>query len=65
MQSYCPYCARVKSLFQKLGVQAHIVELDQIPGGYGIQNALAAVTGRCVGWGRKTGPCIDRPVQGR
>lgn len=27
-KTYCPHCARVKALFQELGVKPEIVELD-------------------------------------
>merc|ERR1712146_471077 len=45
-KSYCPFCTRVKQLFAKLGVSAHVVELDNRKDGSEIQNELAAQTGQ-------------------
>jgi glutaredoxin 3 len=45
-KSYCPYCSETKSLFKELGVQARVMELDLIPGGSEIHEALAAKTGQ-------------------
>ncbi|KAL4854754.1 Glutaredoxin [Chlorella vulgaris] len=32
-KTYCPYCAEVKSLFKKIGVEAKVLELDNIADG--------------------------------
>jgi len=45
-KSWCPYCARVKALFQKLEVDAKIVELDEVVEGDDVQAALYEITGR-------------------
>eukprot|EP00899_Mesostigma_viride_P000108 jgi/Mesvir1/10098/Mv06971-RA.1 len=45
-KTYCPYCTRVKGLFQKLGVKADVIELDTRDDGDQIQSALAAWTGQ-------------------
>merc|ERR1739841_203138 len=44
-KSYCPYCTKVKQLFQGLGVNFTAVELDQIADGSDIQAALKQITG--------------------
>lgn len=44
-KSYCPYCTKVKQLFQGLGVNFTAVELDQIADGSEIQAALKQITG--------------------
>ncbi|PRW61185.1 Glutaredoxin family isoform 1 [Chlorella sorokiniana] len=45
-KTYCPYCSEVKSLFERLGVNAKVVELDELADGSKVQEALATVTGR-------------------
>ncbi|KAK9832794.1 hypothetical protein WJX81_001740 [Elliptochloris bilobata] len=45
-KSYCPYCAQVKGLFNKLNVDYKLFELDQIADGQDVQNALHDVTSR-------------------
>merc|ERR1711879_1050902 len=44
-KSYCPYCTKVKQLFQGLGVNFTAVELDRIADGSEIQAALKQITG--------------------
>jgi len=44
-KTYCGYCARVKSLFKKIGVSPYIVELDERGDGDQIQAYLAKLTG--------------------
>eukprot|EP00199_Chlamydomonas_sp_CCMP681_P005287 CAMPEP_0119108810 /NCGR_PEP_ID=MMETSP1180-20130426/15670_1 /TAXON_ID=3052 ORGANISM="Chlamydomonas cf sp, Strain CCMP681" /NCGR_SAMPLE_ID=MMETSP1180 /ASSEMBLY_ACC=CAM_ASM_000741 /LENGTH=128 /DNA_ID=CAMNT_0007094467 /DNA_START=43 /DNA_END=429 /DNA_ORIENTATION=- len=44
-KTYCPYCSRVKSLFEELKVDCKILELDQIGDGDAIQSSLQALTG--------------------
>lgn len=44
-KSYCPYCVKVKSLFQGLGVPYGVLELDEINNGAEIQSALKDLTG--------------------
>eukprot|EP00898_Chlorokybus_atmophyticus_P001801 jgi/Chlat1/2621/Chrsp178S00155 len=45
-KSYCPYCRRTKMIFQQLGIQPEVVELDLRDDGDDIQNALMAKTHR-------------------
>jgi len=45
-KSYCPYCKRAKALLQDQNVQFYAVEMDQIPGGAGVQQALKEKTGQ-------------------
>eukprot|EP00276_Gloeochaete_wittrockiana_P010376 CAMPEP_0184652368 /NCGR_PEP_ID=MMETSP0308-20130426/10069_1 /TAXON_ID=38269 /ORGANISM="Gloeochaete witrockiana, Strain SAG 46.84" /LENGTH=104 /DNA_ID=CAMNT_0027087205 /DNA_START=2089 /DNA_END=2403 /DNA_ORIENTATION=- len=45
-KTYCPYCTKVKGLFEELKVKAKIYELDDLPDGDSIQEALAAITGQ-------------------
>lgn len=45
-KTYCPYCSEVKGLFRKLGVDAKVVELDDLADGDNVQSALSEVTGR-------------------
>merc|ERR1712071_709488 len=44
-KSYCPYCTKVKQLFQGLGVNFTAVEFDRIADGSEIQAALKQITG--------------------
>jgi len=44
-KTYCPFCMEVKALFNKLGVQATVVELDSLADGADVQDALSSVTG--------------------
>ncbi|PSC73963.1 OPI10-like protein isoform B [Micractinium conductrix] len=63
-KTYCPYCSEVKSLFNKLGVSAKVVELDELADGDSLQQALASVCGRrtvpqvFIG-GKHVGGCDD------
>ncbi|KJE97197.1 glutaredoxin-C3 [Capsaspora owczarzaki ATCC 30864] len=45
-KSYCPYCKRVKALFDSIGVKYTAIELDTHPDGSGIQSELINVTGQ-------------------
>eukprot|EP00698_Gefionella_okellyi_P005083 TRINITY_DN14670_c0_g1_i1.p1 TRINITY_DN14670_c0_g1~~TRINITY_DN14670_c0_g1_i1.p1 ORF type:complete len:131 (-),score=29.98 TRINITY_DN14670_c0_g1_i1:60-452(-) len=45
-KSYCPYCKRTKALFQQLGVNAVVTELDLAPNGIEIQQTLLEITGQ-------------------
>eukprot|EP00735_Rhodelphis_limneticus_P002674 TRINITY_DN13618_c0_g1::TRINITY_DN13618_c0_g1_i1::g.22167::m.22167 TRINITY_DN13618_c0_g1::TRINITY_DN13618_c0_g1_i1::g.22167 ORF type:complete len:131 (-),score=11.12,sp/Q8LFQ6/GRXC4_ARATH/46.46/5e-27,Glutaredoxin/PF00462.19/2.6e-19,GST_N_2/PF13409.1/0.0016,GST_N_3/PF13417.1/0.0018,DUF836/PF05768.9/0.0036,Thioredoxin_2/PF13098.1/0.0092,OTT_1508_deam/PF14441.1/0.02,Thioredoxin_3/PF13192.1/0.16,Toxin_1/PF00087.16/0.22,Toxin_1/PF00087.16/2.4e+03 TRINITY_DN13618_c0_g1_i1:65-424(-) len=45
-KSSCPYCDKAKSALAKSGVNARIIELDQRPDGYDIQQACYQLTGR-------------------
>eukprot|EP00906_Rhabdomonas_costata_P029968 RCo042325 len=45
-KSYCPYCSRVKNFFDDLGVRYTAVELDQVPTGTAMQDALKTLTGQ-------------------
>ena len=52
-KSYCPYCAKVKKLFCKLGVVDEVsIELDEDVDGPAMQAALLEVTGQ------RTVPCV-------
>ena len=44
-KSWCPFCVRVKDLMVTMGVQAKVVELDQVVEGDEIQAALQGMTG--------------------
>lgn len=43
---YCPYCTRVKQLFDKYRVPHNDIELDQLPDGEAMQDALEELTGQ-------------------
>ncbi|KAJ0402579.1 hypothetical protein P43SY_006818 [Pythium insidiosum] len=43
-KTYCPYCARVKALFEDLDVDHEVVELDERPDGSDIQEILLSLT---------------------
>jgi glutaredoxin 3 len=45
-KSYCPYCRRTKALFEELGIEAKIHELNEIENGHEIQDALFKMTGQ-------------------
>ncbi|GAB9475225.1 hypothetical protein Gpo141_00012327 [Globisporangium polare] len=45
-KSYCPHCAKTKALLTELGVHFVLVDLDLIPEGEALQNALADLTGQ-------------------
>lgn len=45
-KSYCPYCAKTKSLFSQLELKAHVIELDEREDGAAIQQALLEITGQ-------------------
>ncbi|CAN6451030.1 unnamed protein product [Victoria cruziana] len=45
-KSYCPYCRRAKTVFQKLNRTPYVVELDQRDDGADIQDALQQLFGR-------------------
>ncbi|KAF9909446.1 thioredoxin reductase [Linnemannia zychae] len=45
-KSYCPYCLRVKDLFDDLNVPYKALELDQHDQGVQIQNDLKTLTGQ-------------------
>lgn len=44
-KSYCPHCAKTKALLTELGVHFVLVDLDLIPEGEALQNALVHLTG--------------------
>ena len=56
-------CTEVKSLFKRLGVDAKVVELDDLADGAAVQDAVTALTGKRTvpqvggwpGWGRGAG----------
>mmetsp|Transcript_8497 Transcript_8497/g.21824 ORF Transcript_8497/g.21824 Transcript_8497/m.21824 type:complete len:135 (+) Transcript_8497:61-465(+) len=45
-KSFCPFCAKSKTLFRELGVDADIYELDKRDDGSDIQAALKEKTGQ-------------------
>eukprot|EP01039_Chlorochromonas_danica_P002866 gene2866-3130_t len=45
-KSYCPYCNRAKAAITEQGQQFKAIELDQVPNGSAIQDALATKTGQ-------------------
>jgi len=63
-KSYCPFCTRVKSLFQQIGAKAVVYEMDQMSDGSALQAALHDWTGQrtvpnvFIG-GKHVGGCDD------
>jgi len=45
-KSYCPFCLKVKQLFQSLSVKFHALELDHVENGQEIQDYLIDLTGQ-------------------
>ncbi|PKS11095.1 hypothetical protein jhhlp_002856 [Lomentospora prolificans] len=45
-KSYCPYCKATKSTLEKLGAEFTVHELDQLPDGAEIQDALETISGQ-------------------
>ena len=45
-KSTCPFAGQTKSLLQQKGIDARIIELDQITGGRDMQNKLKDITGQ-------------------
>ncbi|RWS22017.1 glutaredoxin-C6-like protein [Leptotrombidium deliense] len=45
-KSKCPYCVKVKQLFDSLNVQFKAIELDQLENGAALQQALSEKTGK-------------------
>lgn len=45
-KSYCPYCTRTKQTLSKLGIEAKVVELDQVEGGEEMHMALKQMSGQ-------------------
>jgi glutaredoxin 3 len=43
-KSYCPYCDKTKKTFEDLGVEAKVFELDLIPNGPKIEEAVKKLT---------------------
>ncbi|XP_052030265.1 thioredoxin reductase 3 [Apodemus sylvaticus] len=43
-KSYCPHSTRVKELFASLGVDYHILELDQVDDGASVQEVLTEIS---------------------
>lgn len=44
-KTYCPYCSRVKQLFQSLNTSPKVIELDTREDGSAIQGILGKMTG--------------------
>ncbi|KAF8983085.1 hypothetical protein BGZ46_010904 [Entomortierella lignicola] len=42
----CPYCAKAKAHLQQFGVNAYVVELNEVENGADIQNYLRELTGQ-------------------
>jgi glutaredoxin 3 len=45
-KSYCPYCRQTKQTLQSLGAEFTVHEIDQLPDGSELQDALEAITGQ-------------------
>lgn len=45
-KSYCPYCTKTKNTVSAITKEAYIIELDQMPDGQEIQDALLEITGQ-------------------
>lgn len=45
-KSWCPFCMQVKGLFEKLGVQAEVVEMDGLTEEVELMDALVELTGQ-------------------
>lgn len=45
-KTYCPYCTEVKSIFERMGVAAKVIELDDLADGDQVQQAIQTITGR-------------------
>ncbi|XP_067893819.1 glutaredoxin 2 isoform X2 [Heterodontus francisci] len=44
-KTYCPYCMKTKSIFEEIGANFKVIELDQRKDGNYIQNTLEELTG--------------------
>ena len=69
-KSYCPFCTQAKNLLQQKGVEFFALELDQIPEGAQLQNALAAKTKQRTGpntfiGGVHVGGCDDTQAKAK
>ncbi|GAV07014.1 hypothetical protein RvY_16909-2 [Ramazzottius varieornatus] len=42
----CPFCTKVKALFEEQKILANVIELNTVPNGSQIQDALLAITGQ-------------------
>lgn len=45
-KSYCPYCRSTIGTFASLGVKPLVLQLDELPDGQQIQDALREITGQ-------------------
>lgn len=45
-KTYCPYCKATKQLFEKMGVDAEVIELDLMSNGDAMQAALTEFSGQ-------------------
>ena len=46
-KTYCPFCHRVKDLFERtLELEAKVYELDELPAGGAAQSSLAKISGQ-------------------
>lgn len=45
-KTYCPYCTKTKNTVSSITKEAYILELDEIPDGQEIQDALLEITGQ-------------------
>ncbi|KAL7535529.1 hypothetical protein ACHAXR_006548 [Thalassiosira sp. AJA248-18] len=45
-KSYCPYCTTTKNLFNSMGIDAKVIELNQHDKGADIQGSLLAISGQ-------------------
>lgn len=44
-KSYCPYCTETKAALNELGVDAKVIELDQVENGQALHDALKVISG--------------------
>ena len=45
-KDYCPFCKQAKAVLESKGVQYHVVEMDKIPDGGAMHQALKAYSGQ-------------------
>lgn len=45
-KTYCPFCSATKRLFERMGVDAEVIELDEMANGGEMQAALLKLSGQ-------------------
>lgn len=45
-KTYCPFCSATKTLFERMGIEAEVVELDKMEDGHEMQVALQELSGQ-------------------